>query len=132
MVAPVTMFMEGGPFMYLLVLFIPIHLVLTAAQVLFAKKLDLVPLLWTSVIATVMVGLLGSVQGATLALEAVAYASAEMKMKMLAAGASVCLHTTSMGLMVAIVNTGFTGLAASVVRSVQHAQLVGDRDAEDD
>lgn len=131
MVAPITMFQEGGPFMYLLILFIPAHLVLTAAQILLAKRVDLVPLLWASVIATVMVGVLGSVSGMTLAFQAVAHASAEMKSTMMAAGVSVALHTTAMGLMVGIVNAGFAGIASSIVRTVQHGQLVASKDADD-
>lgn len=123
MVDPVTMFMEGGPFVYLLALFIPAHLVLTVVQIVLVKRADLLPLLWASVLATVMVGMLGSVMGVMLAFQAVANAPEDVRMQMMAQGFAVSLHTTSMGLMVGLVNAGFTGVTASVVRTLQYGQL---------
>jgi biopolymer transport protein ExbB/TolQ len=103
--------------MYLLLLTVPLHLVLVAVQILLVKKVNLVPLLWTSVVNTVLIGLLGSVLGCLQAFHAVAMASAEMKQALMAQGIAVSLYTTAGALMMASTQLFFTGIAASVVRT---------------
>lgn len=119
MVDPATMFMEGGPFMYVLLLMVPVHLLLCLVQAALARHIDIRPLLWGSVAAQVLTGFLGSLLGMILAFQAVAHASAEMKQTLLANGISVSMFTATGGVMLAIPSLFFAAAAASVVATLK-------------
>jgi hypothetical protein len=118
LVDPVIMFREGGPFMYLILLSGFGHVAIAVLQIVFVKKVNLIPLLWASVLCTLMMGMLGSVMGIIVAFEAVAKASAETKQTLMAMGFSIAMFTTAASLMVAIPSAFFTGIVASIVRTV--------------
>ena len=115
MVSPITMFIEGGFFMYVLVLVGLVHAATLIVQVVMVKKLNLIPMLWALMICTFLIGCLGSVMGLVMTFQAVAKASAEMKQTLMAAGLSVAMYTTAGGLIVAIFQAFFNGIIASVV-----------------
>jgi len=119
MVDPVTMFADGGPFMYLIMLAGGAHLIALVIQLVLAKQVDLTPLLWAGVACIILLGMLGSMMGFILAFHAVAKASPETKQTLLAMGMSVSMYTTAASLMVALPSTFFTGIVASVVRTVR-------------
>ena len=89
------------------------------AQLVLAKKVDFVPLLWAGLVCTLLLGLLGSLMGIVEAFQAVASASPEMKQTMLAAGISFSLATTTFSVLIALPQAFFTGIVASRVRSVR-------------
>ncbi len=122
MVSPVTMFVEGGFFVYVILLVGVVHAATLIAQAVQVKKIDLIPLLWALMICTVLIGFLGSLTGLIMAFQAVARASAEMKQTLLAHGISVAMYTTTMGLMVAIPQAFFNGIMASVLRTANKSK----------
>ena len=115
MVSPITMFSDGGFFMYVLVLVGLVHAATLIVQAVRVKKLNLIPLLWGLMICTVLIGCLGSVMGLVMCFQAVAKASPEVKQTLLANGMSVAMYTTAGGLIVAILQAFSNGIIASVV-----------------
>jgi hypothetical protein len=124
MIDPVVMFVEGGPFMFLILLSGLLHLVILVAQVALRKYADLLPLLLAATICTVLCGMLGSIMGFILTFQAMAMASAETKMALMANGVSVSMFTTTAALMVALPETFFTGVVASMVRTIRMKEKV--------
>lgn len=119
MISLLRMFQDGGPVMYLLALLVPIYLVAIVVQVVLAKRVNMMPLLWGLVLINVLVGLLGTVMGGILSFSAVAQASAEMKAALMANGIAISLYTVSGALMSAIPQVFLTGVAGSIVATAQ-------------
>lgn len=112
-------FAEGGPFMYLILLaglgiWAPI-----VAQMLFARRVDLSPALWASLVGLLLLGVLGSVLGAIQAFAAVAMAAPDMRMALIAKGIAICLNTTALSVVLALPASVGIGIAASVARNLR-------------
>lgn len=104
---------------YVILLACIAHLLALLAQVVLAKKFDLVPLLWAGVLCTLLLGFLGSIMGIMQAFEAVVHASPEMKQTMMASGFSIAMYTTAAAVLAAIPQTLLTGIVASIVRNAR-------------
>ena len=124
MIHPSDVLKDGGPFMYLILLSGLLHLVILVAQVALRKYANLLPLLLAATICTVLCEMLGSVMGFSLTFQAMAMASAETKMALMANGISVSIITTSAALMVALPETFFTGVVASMVWTIRMKEKV--------
>jgi biopolymer transport protein ExbB/TolQ len=119
MISPLAMLQHGGPMIYVILLACIAHLLALLAQVVLAKKFDLVPLLWAGVLCTLLLGFLGSIMGIMQAFEAVVHASPEMKQTMMASGFSIAMYTTAAAVLAAIPQTLLTGIVASIVRNAR-------------
>lgn len=92
------MFREGGPFMYALLLF---GLIGTPFAVIFALVVGATrarlpaSIGWTLFTGASLVGLLGTWMGRSMALEAAASASPEMRQRIVASGIAVSMYTTT-------------------------------------
>lgn len=114
MLDPVTLFREGGPFMYVLMLFALLGVPVAVLVALLVGGLRLrfpASIGWGLLCLCAGVGLLGTYLGNSMALEAAARASAEMRMKLIANGISVSLYTTIGWQM--LVPLGFLGVTGT-------------------
>ena len=110
-------FAHGGLFMYLVLLAGILGVVVSVLQLVLARKIDLVPLIVGFVLITLIMGGLGSALGITTAFSAVSAADPSMKAAMLAAGISEALNTTTLGLLMALLQTILGAIAATVRRN---------------
>ena len=97
MIDVVMMFRDGGPFMYVLLLFGLVgtpFAVLSALGVGAAKARLPASIGWALFTGSALVGLLGTWMGTSMAYEAAARASAEMRQMLIANGISVAMYTT--------------------------------------
>ncbi len=110
-------FAHGGLFMYLVLLAGILGVVVSVLQLVLARKIDLVPLIVGFVLITLIMGGLGSALGITTAFSAVSAVDPSMKAAMLAAGISEALSTTTLGLLMALLQTILGAIAATVHRN---------------
>ena len=115
----VNLFQQGGWMMFVLLFVGVVIFIAQIVQLVLAKKVDFVPLLWAGLVCTLLLGLLGSLLGIVEAFQAVASASPDMKQTLLAAGISFSLATTTFSVLIALPQAFFTGIVASRVRSVR-------------
>ncbi len=116
---PVDIIVEGGIFTYVVLFVGLIHALVWVVQLVTAKRVNLMPALWSVLLCTIIVGLLGTVSGLIAAFRAVATATPEYKQVMMAAGISVALYTTWLSLAVAFFGALANGIAGSVVKTLQ-------------
>ena len=121
MVDPIQMFADGGFFM-LIVLFLALCMAACLVlQLTIFKQRDLMPLVWSMLVALLLTGVLGYTMGLVQAFEAVAHASAEMKNTLLWAGWSVARYSIALSLLLA----GFLCIGAGLVATVQRSRSKG-------
>ena len=112
-------YVNGGFFMHLILLTAFWTMAVIVAQLVLAKKYDLAPLLWLSLVALVLLGVLGTVVGITQAMDAVATAPPDMKTAMLSAGIAIALNTTSFAVFIAVPAAIASGVAVTISKNLR-------------
>jgi len=126
MIDPITLFRDGGPFMYLVLLAGPVAFLgaLTPLLAVLLKRHIPTAVPLGLVMLPALLGVLGGLQGLGQVAKVVDLVSPEMLAQMAAQGLSVCLFTVIAGSFV----TGLAGLLAATVDAI--ASLFGHREPE--
>lgn len=111
MSSPFQIFQEGGPFMFPLLCMLPLFGMVGLIRLLLAGRRRFFGLGLASLSLVMALGVFASLQGMTLAFEAVAHASPDMKGALMAHGLEAAMLTTWTGLVVAVL-AGFPHLLA--------------------
>jgi hypothetical protein len=119
MLDPITMIDQGGTMVIVVFLFGLLVFAAQIAQLVLAKKVDFVPLLWAGLVCTLLLGVLGTIMGITDALRAIASASEEIKGVLTATGVALSLANMMCAVLVSIPQAVLTGIVASRVRSAR-------------
>lgn len=122
MVDPVTMFIEGGPLMFPILLFGAggglLALLWAVLAGLYGKWLPH-SIGWLGLAACVCCGVLGVFMGIALTNEAVAHASEETKLAMMANGLSVSMFTLAMATMLSALGFALASISGALAHAVQ-------------
>jgi hypothetical protein len=115
-------FSDGGPFMFVILLFGLATLALTIVQFVVKRKTDLSPLLWGLLFATLLVGGLGTVVGAIQGFSALASAAPDMRAAMTARIIAIALNTTALALLFAVPLSVLIGVASFLTKKAMQQQ----------
>jgi hypothetical protein len=122
-------FVEGGPFMFLVLLVAIAVLAMTIVQFATLRKTDWSPLLWGLLAALLLTGVLGSVLGLSQAFGALANVSPEQRNALLAMALSMALSTTSLAVGCALPLSIMIGVASLLARRSWRRRLEAGRSA---
>jgi len=116
------MFAEGGPFMFLILLFGIAALALTIVQLARTRKADWSPLLWGLLAGLLACGALGSVLGMTQGFRALEMVAPDQREALMARAISMALNTTTLSLLFALPLSFLIGLASFLAKRAVRRQ----------
>jgi len=119
---PMNLFIESGIWGVIILGMGMLNLLIILAQIFLIRRVNVLPLAWSGVIAVVFCGMLGTVAGLVTMFDAVASASPEMKQQLLAAGASMSMSATALGLMIATVQVVLVGVVSCLIANMSVRQ----------
>jgi hypothetical protein len=115
-------FSDGGPFMFVILLFGLATLALTIVQFVIKRRTDLSPLLWGLLLATLLVGGLGTVMGFIQGFSALEMVAPDMRAAMTARMIAIAANTTALSLLFAVPLSIVIGVASFLARRARRRQ----------
>lgn len=108
----------GGPFMFLLILITIGSLSAALCQVLFAKKINLTPLVIAGIAVTLLTGFATTSFSIAVAYDAIANAPAAQRASALADGISVGISGVLFSTLLAILQSAFAGITTTIANKI--------------
>jgi len=115
-------FSDGGPFMFVILLFGLALLALTIVQFVVGRRTDLSPLLWGLLLALLLTGALGTVMGAIQGLGALESASPDVRSALMARMIAIAANTSALALIFAVPLSIAVGAASFLAKRARRRQ----------
>ncbi len=117
--SPANLFTDGGALMYLILALGLAQLVGIVVQLAMARRLNLMPLLWSTLAAQICLGMLGNVTSTIAALHELARMATDTRGELFAQALSLSLFSSSGMLIFALLGCVGNGVAHSVVNALR-------------
>lgn len=112
----------GGPFMFLLMLITLLSLGVMLCQVIFAKKINLTPLVLAGIAITLLFGIATTIFSIAVSFDAIANAPAAKRATELAHGISVGIMGILFSTFLAMLQVGVAGITTTIANKIREGK----------